>query len=143
MVTNSKPSDKHGFPDLYTRAIEIVKTLISTTLTYHIQFVRPRLLIYNSGHNSRSMKGVAIMTSKETAIAYKTVDERICLMEIRPSKVARKKLMVLSAPTEDETNENPEKTDGFYSKLECIITINQQKRLSSDRRRLQCPRQAS
>ena len=82
-----------------------------------------KLVIYNSGHNSMSLKGVAIMTTKETAIAYKAVDERICMAEIRPCKVARKKLVVLSvyAPTEDETKENPDKTDDFYSKLGSVI----------------------
>ena len=82
-----------------------------------------RLMIYNSGHNSKSLKGVAIMVPEDMAIAFKPVDERICLAELRPDKTSRKKIVVLSiyAPTEDETKEKPDKTDDFYNKLGSVL----------------------
>ena len=82
-----------------------------------------KLIMYNSGHKNKSLKGVAVLALKETAITFKPVDERICIAEIRPNKISRKKFTVLStyAPTEDDTLENPEKTDTYYNKLGSII----------------------
>ena len=79
-----------------------------------------KLILYNSGHKSKSMKGVGFLVQENMKINFQAVCERICLAEI---KIDNLKVFAISAyaPTEDETSKHPEETELFYNKLTTVV----------------------
>ena len=79
-----------------------------------------KLILYNSGHNTKSEKGVGIVVEENTKLEFKAVSERICLAKI---KANNKSIVVISAysPTLDQTKKNPENTEKFYNDLTMTV----------------------
>ena len=77
--------------------------------------------LYNSGHNSRSWKGVGILVHENTKISFEAVSERICIAEIKLDNNIKVFAISAYATTEDETEKYPEKTEQFYNKLATVV----------------------
>ena len=81
-----------------------------------------RLTLYNSGHKSKSIKGVAILVRESTKLSFEAISERLCIAEIKLDNKTKIYAISVYAPTEDETGKYPEKTDEFYNKLSTVIS---------------------
>ena len=81
-----------------------------------------KLILYNSGSKNKSLKGVAVLVKEDTKINFEAISERICVAKI---KLDDKDINVISAyaPTEEETEKQPDKTEQFYNKLTTTINI--------------------
>ena len=81
-----------------------------------------KLTLYNSGHKNKSLKGVAVLVRENTKINFQAITERICIAEIKLDE-NKNKICALSvyAPTEEETEKYPEKTDDFYNRITTVI----------------------
>ena len=78
------------------------------------------LTLYNSGHPSRSWKGVAILVKDSIKISFKPISERICIAQIKNGD-SKLNLMSVYSPTNDETVKKPDQTDMFYNKINSVI----------------------
>ena len=80
-----------------------------------------KLTLYNSGHNSRSWKGVGIRVRENTKISFEAASERIYIAEIKLDNNIKVFAISAYAATEDETEKHPERTEQFYNKLTTVV----------------------
>ena len=79
-----------------------------------------RLTLHNSGHSSRSWKGVGILVKDSTKISFKPISERICIAQIKQNN-EKMNIMSVYSPTEEETVKKPESTNSFYNRINSVI----------------------
>ena len=80
-----------------------------------------KLTLYNSGHNRTSWKGVGFFVRENTKISFEAVSERIFIAEIKLDNNIKVFAISAYAPTEDETEKHPERTEHFCNRLTTVV----------------------
>ena len=128
---NDKVKQIHIADDFYKfrlAAIMAQETRIMETGLYEFNSSDGKKVCwYNSGNGAKSIRGVGIITTKNTNVTFNLVSERICIITTNTSEKVKSHVISAYAPTLENTARNPDETRIFYEQLSTLINSIKQR----------------